>query len=150
MFSRLLVLVLAASSSMAHSACPPVTLESPQYAKATRIVQQLPEFKEWQRYVAEHPPSKIILGVESFVKSVPIEGRCFVSVSIYSDEETHLHRWNTFYVSLQSRRILVQDLEGEAVSLRAWRRSNRSIDTDAQRRSAAPLHSPPVAGHLQR
>ena len=32
-----------------------------------------------------------------------------------------------------------------------WPRPNRSIDTDAQRRSAAsPLHSPPVAGHLQR
>jgi hypothetical protein len=92
----LAVLALALWPPLA-SGCSERAEGSPSYEAAVREIQRLPEVRAWQRYVAERPPAKVAL-LPVVDKQYLIQGRCYWSVTLYSDEGTHFHRWNTFYV----------------------------------------------------
>ena len=45
-------------------------------------------------------------------RQIAIRGRCYWSLTAYSDEGTHLHRWNTFFASIDGKRVLVDNIAG--------------------------------------
>jgi hypothetical protein len=56
-------------------------------------------------------------------KQQTINGGRYWSVTAYSDEGTHLHRWNTFYAAVDAAGILFMSLDGAPISLADWRAS---------------------------
>ncbi len=95
---------------------------SASYEYALAIVTGLPEFQRSADYLSQHAGIKLV-HVPSMDQQTPIHGKCYWSVTIYTAEITHLHRWNTFYVSMDGKRILVMDAEGNPISLRKLRSS---------------------------
>lgn len=116
-------------TSSAAAACGTVPVVSRPYDEAWRQVKRLPEFKSWQAYVARHPPARIVFGLGHTVQQLEVGKECFTPVTIYSDEGTHFHRWNTFLVGARSKRLLVMNLEGDPVSLREWRLAEKRLRT---------------------
>jgi hypothetical protein len=94
-------------------ACSSVDQKSMVYRKAVKKVQALPEFKAWQQYIEAHPPARIALDIQPAVQQVRIEGECYTPVTLYSDEETHFHRWNTFFVGSRTNKVLIENAEGD-------------------------------------
>jgi hypothetical protein len=115
------LLIIAMQPAMAASPCPDVSRTSPTYRSAVRRVVALAEVKAWENYVAAHPPARVAFDVEQAARQVLVGRECYVVVTLYSDEVTHLHRWNTFNVGSRSGRILVKDLENVPTPLAAWR-----------------------------
>ena len=123
---RLRVLLAAPLLALVPSlvcACSERAEDSPSWDAALRRLDQLPEVAAWARYVSQTPGVKAVLSPAVDKQSL-ITGRCYWSVTLYSDEGTHLHRWNTFYVSVDGDEILVDDVTGgEPVSLASWRKA---------------------------
>jgi hypothetical protein len=138
MFRHAITFVVLGSSvpAFAVAACDEVAEGSKSYDKAVAQVRALPEFKSWLKYVSDHPGVKAVT-MPSVDKQSLVRGRCYWSVTAYSDEGTHLHRWNTFYVSVGGKSILVENPEGEAVSL-AYLRSNFKFESDGRKIGARP------------
>lgn len=117
-----LAAVALALMPSAVSACSERPEGSRSYESAVRRVLQLPEVKAWRELIAQHPRFKAIHLPDVDHQSL-IGGRCYWSVTLYSAEGTHLHRWHTFYVRLAEKEILVDDITGgEPLSLAEWRR----------------------------
>jgi hypothetical protein len=125
MFRHALLLCAALCAGAACLGCPTTPAQSREYRQAWRAVERIAEFKAWRSYVAAHPPARIVTMPERSPQQVEIRGKCFTSITVYSDEGTHLHRWNTFYVQVPSGTVLVGSPEGEPITLREWRQSAR-------------------------
>jgi len=114
--------VLGLMPCAALAQCDEVAAGSASYAMAIDRIRALPEFKAWASHVAGQPGVKAVT-FPAMDRQHLIGGRCYWSVSAYSDEVTHLHRWNTFYLSLDGKQTMVMDMEGAPISLDKWRAS---------------------------
>jgi hypothetical protein len=132
---RLRILVAIGSLALLPSvagACSERAEGSRSWEDAVRQVERLTEVKGWRRYVSERPPAKVVY-LPAVDKQSLIAGQCYWSVTLYSDEGTHLHRWNTFYVGVGRKDILVNDYTGgEPLSLERWR-GGKSSETRQHR-----------------
>jgi hypothetical protein len=126
-------------------ACPSVTQKAAEYLAASKRVHALPEVEAWQQYIAAHPPARAALDITPTVQQVKVGGQCYTPVTLYSDEETHFHRWKTFLVGPGTSNILVENEEGIPVPLSTMR-SNPSIEGTA----SSGLRPPPAAPHVKR
>ncbi|MBB2487332.1 hypothetical protein H5407_19020 [Mitsuaria sp. WAJ17] len=107
-----------AGTAPAAPACDAQAVGSQDYLKATRLVEQLPDFQAWTGW--HRRPTAFGMPMDGQVRT---GGRCYWSVSVYADEGDHLSLWNVFLVHLGSGDMLVSDVTGgEPLSLQAWRR----------------------------
>jgi len=112
--------ILGLMPCAALAQCDEAAAGAASYETATGRIRALPEFKAWANHVSSRPGVKPVI-VPAMDKQQLIEGRCYWSVSAYADQVTHLHRWNTFYVSLDGKQTMVMDMEGAPISLDKWR-----------------------------
>jgi hypothetical protein len=110
-----------ACSAHAASSCTALAEGSAAYVGAAEAIRHLPEFQSWSKShsfpVAFGTPND---------KEVLVQGRCYWSVSVYSDRPERLELWNVFLVRPPSKIAFVQGLEsGSPVSLGAWRSRNK-------------------------
>jgi len=97
------------------------------YREAIGQVRMLQTFKTWQAEVAAKPGRKIAFGF-SVDKQQVMKDRCYWSVTIYSDEGSHLSRWKTFLVPTQTGDILAENGNGDFVPLAP--RRDQPVTTD--------------------
>lgn len=119
-------------------ACPAMAIDvhSKLYQKALAQITELPEYKSWALTISKTEGVHVAFDPNPPEEQVLILRRCYIPITLYSDEGTHLHRWNTFYVSVKHNQVLVEDNSGEdPITLSAWRRSNIPVERDASRRS---------------
>ena len=79
------VVLGGAAPAIAVAACGAAAEGSKSYEKAVARVRALPEFKAWLKYVSDHPGVKA-LTMPAVDKQTLIRGRCYWSVTAYSDE----------------------------------------------------------------
>jgi len=118
--NALVFVLLLCSMTMANGACDKQADESASYKRAVRRVEALPEYKKWRSLVSASPGVHAAR-LPAVDRQMTIGHHCYWSISEYSDEGTHIHRWQTFLVSQHGKRILVEDLEGTPIPLATWR-----------------------------
>jgi hypothetical protein len=108
--------------SVAHATpkCSARAEGSASYVSATEAVRQLPEYRAWS---STHS-FPVAFGAP-MDEEVLVEGTCYWSVSVYADRPERLELWHIFYVRLSSRVVLVQDAEGDPISLKKWRMQSK-------------------------
>jgi len=126
MNSRSALLALSLFSFVAAShACGEQSVESVGHRRAVKRIEALPEYKDWRLLISARPgvhPARL----PAVDQQLQIGRRCYWSVAIYEDHESHLHLWQTFLVSQDGRYVLVEDLEGNPIPISKWRASQRS------------------------
>jgi hypothetical protein len=116
--TTLVLFLLPIGHAQAADNCSGSAQGSKEYAKATVLVIQLPEFKAW----AKSHRFPVAFG-ESMDEKVSHNGHCYWSVSVYADRGSRLEMWNAFLVSAKGREILVEDKLGEdPMPLTQWRK----------------------------
>jgi hypothetical protein len=95
------------------------------YTKASTRVTRLAEFKAWNDQLQAKPGVKAVLGAAMDKQSM-VKGKCYWSVTVYSDEGSHLSRWRTFFVPVTQGAVLLENANGEPVPLR----SNPTVERD--------------------
>jgi hypothetical protein len=110
--------------SAASATCDKQATGSSSYQRAVKRVEALPEYKRWLSLVSATPgahPARL----PAVDRQIRQGHRCYWSVAAYEDKGTHLHLWQIFLVSQDGKRILVEDLEGNPMSLEKWREGQR-------------------------
>ena len=106
--------------SAASATCDKQAIGSSSYQRAVKRVEALPEYKKWLSLVSAtqgtHPAS-----LPAVDRQIRRGHRCYWSVAAYEDQGTHLHLWQIFLVSQDGNHILVEDIEGNPMSLAKWR-----------------------------
>lgn len=108
-----------ASIAPASPKCSARAEGSAVYISATEVVSQLPEYRAWSS--AHSFPVAFGAPMD---EEVLIKGKCYWSVSIYAVRPERFELWHIFYVRLSNRAVLIQDSEGNPVSLKKWRLQN--------------------------
>lgn len=93
---------------------------SADYVNATKVVSQLPEYRAWS---STHS-FPVVFGAP-MDEEVLVNGKCYWSVSVYASQPERLELWHIFYVRLSSKAVLIQDSEGDPISLNKWRMQNK-------------------------
>jgi len=93
---------------------------SAAYVSATEVVSQLLEYRAWSS--AHSFPVAFGAPMD---EEILVNGKCYWSVSVYADRPERLELWHIFYVRLSSRVVLIQDSEGDPISLKKWRMQNK-------------------------
>jgi hypothetical protein len=90
---------------------------------AYALVERLPEVRAWIHAIPRMTDGTSV-GALMAVPERPIllAGWHYWSVNFYLDEGIHFHRWETFLVRIDGRRILVNDTVSGVISLVVWRR----------------------------
>ena len=78
------------------------------YLNASNRVATLSEFQSWLAAVKSRPGVKAMFGTH-IDKQVRTRGKCYWSVSVYSDEGSHLSLWQTFLVPVDGGVVLKRD-----------------------------------------
>ena len=84
------------------SACPTIDVKSALYDIALATVMKLPEFQSWVAEISKKSGAHVAIDSLPPERQILIARICFVPITLYSDEGTHLHNWNTFYVNVKS------------------------------------------------
>jgi hypothetical protein len=89
-----------------------------QNSKALARFWAIPDVKFWKtQLVANHDKPVATLDPEL----EDISGKCFYRFTAYWDAGDHLHRWHYFLLSQKGKAVLVDDLEGDLITLSKWR-----------------------------
>ena len=108
----------------ASATCDKQAAGSSSYQRAVKRVEALPEYQRWLSLVSAtqgaHPARLPFVD-----RQIRWGRRCYWSISAYEDQGTHLHLWQIFLVSQDGNHILVEDLEGNPMSLAKWQASQR-------------------------
>jgi hypothetical protein len=120
-FSVLAIFLLTlAVSANASPECKASAKGSTDYFEAIRLVRNLPEIQAWSRM-----HSFPVAFEATADRKVFLRNRCYWSVSVYADRPERLEMWHTFYVDTSKKSLLIADLDGDAISLGAWRSKTR-------------------------
>lgn len=137
-----LIFILLTPSAFA--ACNAKADDSASYSKAEAIVYTLPEVKEWKKLVYAVPGRKVIT-LPSIGSQSLINGKCYWPVNLYENMPDHVTRWNMFYVKVNGKHILVDDITGgDPMTLQQWRaqlkrlHSNKSTHRDTMSTHPVP------------
>jgi hypothetical protein len=111
-------------------------LQSITSERAIQIIAGLPEVRYWRQYITSQVVSGRAASVEassekqtSMVKAVfqlapkpvTIANEQYWSIGFYESHPTHQHRWQSFWVSFDGYKILVDDDDGKSLPLGTWR-----------------------------
>ncbi len=107
-------LVLASASAQAE--CDRnVDRASESYVKAVHRLQTLPAVIDWQDAVTESGSTPKFLPPADW--QIELDGRCYWSIGLYSDEGTHFHLWHNYLVDANSAEVLKEVDDGEPLAL---------------------------------
>src|SRR5436190_22638030 len=99
MVLRTLILVgaLVFASATAHAECGQNGgMASESYAKAVHRLQTLRTVMDWQDLVSESGATPAFMPPADW--QIEVDGRCYWSIGLYSDEGTHFHLWHNYLV----------------------------------------------------
>jgi hypothetical protein len=117
----------------AQAACNGSAQSNPRaYLRAVAVVEKLPEFKLWSRRLA----SGVVFQAPTD-RQIVLRGKCYWSVSVSADAPDRWMPWHTFYVGVPGAAVMIEDIDdGNAISLRQWRRSRAGSANPARRNDA--------------
>jgi hypothetical protein len=96
---------------------------------AMNLVFNLPEAKAWAAHIerASHGRSRAAVTVYGAAPQT-INGRQYWPVEFFEDHPERYYRWQTFLVRIDGKEILVEDVSGEALSLKTWRQRDKPME----------------------
>lgn len=114
--SLVLVSALFFAGASAYAECEHSASQSSEaYAKAVRRLQSLPAVMDWQDMVSESGSTAKFLPPADW--QIEVDGRCYWSVGLYSDEGTHFHLWHNYLVGTDGE-VLQEAGEDEPLALK--------------------------------
>jgi hypothetical protein len=117
MSARVLMALLISMPPAAIAACNEAAEGSASYRNAVARVEALPQYKEWLKRLAEKPGAKATM-LPAIDKQSSIASSCYWSVTVYSNEGTHLSRWKTLFVGVGNGSVLAEDTNGQPIPLK--------------------------------
>lgn len=97
--------------------------------QAVSMIFELPEIKAWSSYIEHTTKGKVHASIIIFPEEPEIlDGKQYWSVNFYENQPTHIHRWESFLVSLDNGEILVDDIADDVISLQAWRDQKKPME----------------------
>jgi len=97
-----------------------------QNARAVDALMALPEIKAWSAHIEKASGGRAHGAVMETSPEVRlIDGKPYHDLSFMENTPEAAHRWESFVVSQDGKRILVDDVvSGELISLEQWRKDN--------------------------
>ena len=85
--------------------------------------------KAWGKYIEEKTSERVrALIVDPRTPEYHTVKR-YWAVDFYEDQPTHVHRWQTFFVRLDGKEILVDDpITGDYMDLQKWREKEKPLE----------------------
>ena len=98
--------------------------------RAEAIVWELPEIKAWKKYIDKKNKGTVHAATMVLPETpLIIKGKQYWAVNFYEDRPAYLHRWQTFMIPLDSKKILVDtDTTGIYSSLQEWRTKTNPME----------------------
>lgn len=95
-------------------------------AKAVDALMALPEIKAWSSYIEKASNGRAHGAVmETAPEQRLVDGKPYYQLSFFESTPDAAHRWESFLVSPDGKRILVEDLASdELFSLERWRKES--------------------------
>jgi hypothetical protein len=88
-----------------------------------RAIGRLPEFGQTAQ--ALPPERRMVVGSGPLLSALAIDNRCHVSVPVYVAHGDRFELWHIFLLDAQGGVTHVQDVHGNYVTLKQWRRTNK-------------------------
>jgi hypothetical protein len=108
---------LVLASAAARAECTQNGAQSSEsYAKAVHRLQTLPAVMDWQDAVSESGATPKFLPPADW--QIEVDGRCYWSIGLYSDEGTHFHLWHNYLVDADGTTVLKEANDDEPLALR--------------------------------
>lgn len=97
-----------------------------QSARAVDALMALPEIKAWSAHIEKASGGRAHGAVMETSPDVRlIDGKPYYDLNFVENTPDAAHRWESFVVSQDGKRILVDDVvSGELISLEQWRKDN--------------------------
>lgn len=110
----------------AFAECEAKSLEATgSYSKARASVFAIPDVKAWKKHV--YAAGRKVVTRFDDDHQMQINGRCYWSVTLFEDTPENVIRWNTFYVPLKGKNILVEnDCDETPMTLSQWHANSLS------------------------
>ena len=95
-------------------------------ARAVDALMALPEIKAWSAHIEKASGGRAHGAVmETSPEARLIDGQPYYDLNFVENTPDAAHRWESFVVSQDGKRILVDDVvSGELISLEQWRKDN--------------------------
>ncbi len=101
--------------------------------QAAAIISDLPEIKAWSNDIERTSEGKVHgMIMNPSTELTTIAGKQYWPVDFYESAPTHIHRRESFLVSLDSKDILVNDIEDGPISLQKWRNNKKPMGADRE------------------
>jgi len=114
--------------SPAGSSNAPATQDAD--AKAVDALMALPEIKAWSSHIEKASKGRAHGAVmETAPEQRLVDGKPYYQLSFFENTPDAAHRWESFLVSPDGKRILVEDLASdELFSLERWRKESKPME----------------------
>ena len=102
------------------------TAAAEQNARAVDALLALPEIKAWSAHIEKASGGRAHGAVmETTPETRLVDGAAYYQLSFFESTPDAAHRWESFVVSPDGKRILVDDVvSGDLLSLEQWRQDN--------------------------
>ena len=102
------------------------TTADEQNTRAVDALMALPEIKAWSAHIEKASGGRAHGAVmETTPETRLVEGQPYYQLSFFESTPDAAHRWESFVVSADGKRILVDDLaSGDLLSLEQWRKDS--------------------------
>lgn len=116
-----------------HNKKPTSTLPSPTSQSLTKeqaitVIIKLPESKAWSEYIERKSKNKAHSSLMvTQEQPIVINKKQYWSVNFYENNAEHMHKWESFLVSLDGKTILIDDANDGLISLEKWRNNKRPM-----------------------
>lgn len=96
---------------------------------AVALIFELPEVKVWSDYIDQKSQGKVHAAIlNTSTEPQYLDGKQYWSVDFFESQETHMHRWESFWVRIDGEEILVDDLADGPISLQEWRDQKKPLE----------------------
>ena len=94
--------------------------------KAVNALLALPEIRAWSAHIEKASGGKSHGAVmETTPEQRLVDGQAYFQLSFFENGPDAAHRWESFLVTQDGKRILVEDMvEGDLLSLERWRKES--------------------------
>jgi hypothetical protein len=111
----------------------PATQETPAAQlddKAVNALLALPEIRAWSAHIEKASGGRSHGAVmETAPEQRLVDGQAYFQLSFFENGPDAAHRWESFLVTPDGKRILVEDTaEGELLSLERWRKESAPMN----------------------
>ncbi|MCC7695725.1 hypothetical protein IGS58_03995 [Janthinobacterium sp. EB271-G4-7A] len=114
------------SAPQADNAASSQTAVPEQNARAVDALMALPEIKAWSAHIEKASGGRAHGAVmETSPETRLVNGVVYYQLSFFESTPDAAHRWESFVVTSDGKRILVDDIvSGDLISLEQWRKDN--------------------------